>query len=95
MTIVIVTIGGGGEVADTLSFGYLRAMKTGNTLGQLVERQGRAEVERQIVERAQQDAVFAANLAKRPRQTLEDFLGVQIPSRSRSTRSSRTRGRSP
>jgi hypothetical protein len=75
----VMSTGGGGEVGDSLSTGYLRAMKAGQTLGLLIEREGREKVERRIIEKAQQDSVFANDLALRPRQTLEKFLGVRIP----------------
>jgi len=75
----IVATGGGGAVADKLSVGYLRAMKEGNTLGLLIAREGRAAVQQRIIEKAQQDSVFANDLALRPRQTLEEFLGIRIP----------------
>ena len=65
--------------AAAVSTGYLRAMKEGRTIGQLLDSEGRDSVQRRIVERAQQDPVFAVNLAKRPRQTIESFLGVRIP----------------
>jgi hypothetical protein len=69
----------GGEAAPTLSKKYLRAMKEGKTLGILVQREGREAVERRVIERAQSDPVFAADLARRPREALEKFLGVAIP----------------
>lgn len=74
-----VPVGGGGMVAEKLSVGYLRAMKEERTLGLLIKQQGRAAVEQRIIERAQRDSVFATDLARRPRQTLEKFLGVCIP----------------
>jgi len=71
---------GGIPVTDAhLSVGYLRAMKEGRTLGKLIEREGRESVQQRIVEKAHADSVFARNLAMRPRQTLETFLGVKIP----------------
>lgn len=71
--------GGGGYVKDKLSPSYLRAMKEGRTLGLLIQREGREQVERRIIEKAQQDSVFANDLALRPRQTLQKFLDVAIP----------------
>jgi hypothetical protein len=65
--------------AMALSRGYLRAMRSGKTIGRLVEHEGREAVEQRIVERAHEDPVFAASLRHRPRQTLEAFLGVKIP----------------
>lgn len=65
--------------AQALSLAYLRAMKSGKTIGRLVEREGREAVQRRIVERAQADPVFAASLRHRPRQALESLLGVKIP----------------
>lgn len=69
----------GEPVSDKLSVGYLRAMKEGRTLGLLIEREGREQVEKRIIEKAHQDSVFAADLARCPRQTLEKFLDVKIP----------------
>lgn len=66
-------------VGQSLSVGYLRAMKAGRTLRQLVERVGRPAVEAMIIEKAHADPVFARNLEARTRETLEDFLGVKIP----------------
>lgn len=75
----VVPVGGGGGVGDKLSMSYLRAMKTGNTLGMLIEREGREAVQQRVIAKAQEDSVFAANLAMRPRQTIAEFLNVQIP----------------
>ena len=74
----IVPVGGGGPVADKLSLSYLRAMKNGQTLGLLIDREGRETVEQRVIEKAQNDAVFRTELAFRPRQTLQEFLGVHI-----------------
>ncbi|HEY3741576.1 MAG TPA: hypothetical protein VGL53_17105 [Bryobacteraceae bacterium] len=74
-----VSVGGGGDVGTQLSMSYLRAMKTGNTLGMLIDREGREAVQQRIIAKAQEDSVFAANLAMRPRQTISEFLNVQIP----------------
>jgi hypothetical protein len=65
--------------AQALSLGYLRAMKSGKTIGHLVEQEGREAVQQRIVERAHADPVFATSLRHRPRQTLEALLGVKIP----------------
>jgi hypothetical protein len=70
---------GAALAAPKLSTGYLRAMKEGQTLGQLINQEGRASVEARIVKKAQQDSIFANDLTCRPRQTLEEFLGVKIP----------------
>jgi hypothetical protein len=75
----VVPVGGGGAVAGKLSMSYLRAMKHGQTLGKLIEREGRETVERRIIDKAHQDSAFRAQLALQPRQTLQDFLGVHIP----------------
>lgn len=75
----IVPAGGGGPVADKLSLSYLRAMKNGQTLGMLIDREGRENVEQRVIERAHNDSVFRTDLAFRPRQTLQEFLGVHIP----------------
>ena len=74
-----VAAGGGGAVAEKLSLSYLRAMKSGQTLGLLIQREGREAVQQRVIEKAQNDSVFATDLAFRPRQTLEEFLGVKIP----------------
>jgi hypothetical protein len=65
--------------AQALSVGYLRAMKSGKTIGRLVEQQGREAIQQRVIKRAHEDPVFAASLRHRPRQTLESFLGVKIP----------------
>jgi hypothetical protein len=78
-TTVYVPAGGGGAVGSKLSMSYLRAMKEGHTLGRLIETEGRENVQRRIIEKAQRDSVFAKNLAMRPRQTIEKFLNVLIP----------------
>ena len=62
-----------------LSFGYLRAMKEGRTLGQLIAQEGREAVEQRVIEKAHADHVFARDLQHHPRHTLETFLGVKIP----------------
>lgn len=70
---------GGVNHEGALSRAYLRAMKTGQTLGLLIEREGREAVERRVIEKAQQDPAFAIDLYYRPRQTIEKFLGIRIP----------------
>lgn len=65
--------------AQALSRGYLRAMKSGKTIGRLVEQEGREAIQQRIVERAHEDPVFATSLRNRPRQTIESLLGVKIP----------------
>jgi hypothetical protein len=65
--------------ADKVSVEYLRAMKDGNTLGLLIERESRAAVEKRVIDKAREDPLFAADLKLRPRQTLEMFLGIRIP----------------
>ena len=67
------------KAADKLSVPYLRAMKQGKTLGLLIQCEGREQVEKRIVEKAQSDPVFAWNLTRRTRETLEKFLDVKIP----------------
>jgi len=78
-TTQIVGVGGGGAVADKLSMTFLRAMKSGQTLGALIEREGREAIERRVIEKTHADPVFATDLALRPRQTISAFLGVEIP----------------
>ena len=62
-----------------VSFAYLRAYKQQRTLSQLVAEKGEKWVKKQIRQRAEKDAVFRHNLAMRPHQTIETFLGVKIP----------------
>jgi len=69
----------GGPTAAKLSTAYLRAMKAGNTLGNLIEREGREAIQNRIIAKALQDPVFADDLKFRPRETIEKFLGVKIP----------------
>lgn len=61
-----------------LSFGYLRAMKEGKTLTALVQAEGRDAVQARVIAAAHADPIFAYDLRMRPRQTLEEFLGVKI-----------------
>lgn len=70
---------GGTRASDTLSVGYLRAMKQERTLTHLINQIGREELERRVIDRAKNDALFAHDLARRPRQTLEEFLEIRIP----------------
>ena len=53
-------------------------MKAGKTLEQLVKKEGRDAVQQRVI-KAQADPIFARDVAVRPRQTLENFLGVKIP----------------
>ncbi|MDP9099054.1 MAG: hypothetical protein M3N48_08675, partial [Verrucomicrobiota bacterium] len=78
-TTYYVPSGGGGAVGTSLSTGYLRAMKTGHTIGQLVQKEGRDAIHRRVIEQAQKDPVFARDVSMRTRQTLEKFLGVKFP----------------
>lgn len=78
-TTYYVSSGAGGVMGASLSTGYLKAMKNGNTLGKLVEKEGRDSIQQRVIEKAQKDPVFARDVAMRTRQTLEDFLGVKIP----------------
>jgi hypothetical protein len=78
-TTYYVASGSGGVMAASLSTGYLKAMKTGNTIGKLVEKEGRDSVQQRVIDKAKKDPVFARDVAVRTRQTLEDFLGVKIP----------------
>ena len=64
--------------APALSLSYLRAMKEGKTLTHLIATEGRPSVEGRVLAQAKSDPIFAADLKLRPRQTLEDFLGVKI-----------------
>ena len=63
---------------EQLSFGYLRAMKEGRTLTALIQAEGRDAVQSRVIAAAHADPIFAHDLAMRPRQTLEEFLGVKI-----------------
>lgn len=69
----------GDDMAASVSSAYLQADQQGNTLPALVAKEGRAAIEQRVIEKAQQDPVFAHNLVARPRQTLAAFLGVAIP----------------
>ena len=68
-----------GARANNVSLDYVRAMKPGQTLGQLLAREGRAQIEQRVLDQAKNDPVFHHDLRKRPRMTLEKFLGVKIP----------------
>jgi hypothetical protein len=72
-------VANGSGPADELSFGYKRAMVENRTLGALLEREGRESVQASVVAKAHEDPVFARDVVARPRQTLEEFLGVKIP----------------
>ena len=65
--------------ANRLSFAYLRAMKTGRTLGHRVSDLGRAEMERLLIEKAHEDSCFLNRLRKEPRAAIEDFFDMKIP----------------
>ena len=68
-----------GYPPEPLSKKYLTAMKAGKTLTVLLQKEGRDAVEKKILDQAAADPIFRDNLAYRPRQTLEAFLGVAIP----------------
>ncbi|SRR6476661_3222168 len=67
------------RAAEKLSVEYVRAIKQGKTLGLLVQREGREQVEKRVIEKAQSDPIFAWDLTRRTRETLEKFLDVKIP----------------
>jgi hypothetical protein len=67
------------RAAEKLSVEYVRAMKQGQTLGLLIQREGREQVEKRVIEKAQSDPIFAWDLTRRTRETLEKFLNVKIP----------------
>jgi hypothetical protein len=67
-----------GGAGTSLSAGYLRAMKEKKTLTSLIESEGREKVQARVIEHAQANPAFAHELKMRPRQALEDFLGVKI-----------------
>ncbi len=73
----IVAVPSGGGIG--LSMSYKRAMVEERTLGKLVEREGRENIQQMVIAEAQKDPVFARNVVARPRETLENFLGVKIP----------------
>lgn len=73
----IVAVPSGGGIG--LSMSYKRAMVEERTLGKLVEREGRENIQQMVIAEAQKDPVFARNVVARPRETLESFLGVKIP----------------
>jgi len=68
-----------GGPETSVSFGYLRAVKQGRSLSQLVEEKGARWVKKQLRQRASKDPIFRHNLSRRPRQTIENFFGVKIP----------------
>jgi hypothetical protein len=70
---------GPSAMAASVSSDYLKANQQGNSLEALVQKEGRPAIEQSIIQKAQQDPVFAHNLVARPRQTLSAFLGVAIP----------------
>lgn len=70
---------GPSAMAASVSSDYLQADQQGNTLEALVQKEGRPAIEQRVIQKAQQDPVFAHNLRSRPRQTLAAFLGVAIP----------------
>lgn len=63
---------------EQLSFAYLRAMKEGRTLTALIQNEGRDAVQSRVIAAAHADPIFAHDLSMRPRETLEEFLGVKI-----------------
>lgn len=63
---------------EQLSFGYLRAMKEGKTLTALIQAEGRDAVQSRVIAAAHADPIFAHDLSMRPRETLEEFLGIKI-----------------
>jgi len=67
------------RAAEKLSVEYVRAIKQGKTLGLLVQREGREQVEKRVIEKARSDPIFAWDLTRRTRETLEKFLDVKIP----------------
>ena len=69
------------EMAEEMSFGSLRAIKEGRTLSALVRAEGRKNVEMRLIAKCKEDAQFAYELQRRPRKTIEEFLGVKIPER--------------
>ena len=58
-----------------------RTAAQGRTLGTLVKREGRENLQKMIIAEAQNDPVFARSVVARPRETLEKFLGIKIPER--------------
>ena len=46
------------RAAEKLSVEYVRAMKQGQTLGLLIQREGREQVEKRVIEKAQSDPIF-------------------------------------
>jgi hypothetical protein len=74
---LVVAIAGQNPLWTSLE--YLQSMRASQTIGQLIHREGHGSVQQRIIDRAQQDPVFATSLAHRPRQTIESLLGVKIP----------------
>ncbi len=58
---------------------YLKAEQEGKTLLILFKKQGREAIENRVIQKAQDDALFAHNLNKNPKQTIEGFFDIKIP----------------
>lgn len=58
---------------------YLKAEQEGKTLPILVQEQGREAIENRVSQKAQEDGVFALNLAEDPKQTIQNFFDIKIP----------------
>jgi hypothetical protein len=58
---------------------YKKAKEKGKTLLALFQSQGRDAIENPIIQKAQEDAVFAQKLAKDPKSTVEEFFDIKIP----------------
>jgi hypothetical protein len=69
----------GAPTADKVSTAYLRAVKEGRTLSALIAKEGREAVEEKIIAKAHEDPQFKRGLARRPRETVEEFLNIKLP----------------
>ncbi len=69
----------GAPTADKVSMAYLRAVKEGRTLSAQIAKEGRAAVEKKIIAKAHSDPQFKRALARKPRETIEEFLNVKLP----------------
>ncbi len=63
----------------SLSKEYKNAKHNGKTLLALFQNQGRDAIENPIIQKAQEDTVFAQKLVKDPKSTVEAFFDIKIP----------------
>ena len=58
---------------------YKKAKEKGKTLLALFQSQGRDAIENPIIQKAQEDAVFADKLVKDPKSALKEYFDVTLP----------------